>query len=85
MNNGRGLDCIVIGYNDPPFEVYEGLLAKYGEESEAYRDLKYSFLDLEGRKLPYMSFLNHVFQLAGRNGASGEAEYRSCEPAVPRA
>jgi len=63
-------DCVVIGYNETPFPEYEGLLRQYGEDSEAYRDLKFSFVDL-GRngKMTYVGLLNHVLRLAsGRNG-----------------
>ena len=38
------LDCIVIGYNEVPFQHYESFLHNYGENSEAYRDLKFSFV-----------------------------------------
>jgi hypothetical protein len=34
------LDCVVIGYNELPFERYENFLRNYGEDSEAYRDLR---------------------------------------------
>lgn len=55
------LDCLVIGYNESPFEVYEGMLRNYGEDSEAYRDLKFSFVDLDGRKMNYVTLMNHVW------------------------
>ena len=42
---GNRLDCILIGYNESPFGQYEGLLRQYGEDSEAYRDLRFSFVD----------------------------------------
>ena len=42
------LDCLVIGYNELPFERYESFLHTYGEDSEAYRDLKFSFVNLGG-------------------------------------
>lgn len=74
--NARNLDCVVIGYNETPFEEYEALLRRYGEASEAYRDLKFSFVNIGGRKLDYIGLLNHVSSLAGRGG--GE-EFRSCD------
>ena len=64
----KHLDCVVIGYNELPFEQYEGFLRAYGEESEAYRDLKFSFMDLNGKKLDYIGLLNYVFSRAYRNG-----------------
>ena len=62
------LDCIVIGYNEVPFSRYEQFLHAYGEDSEAYRDLKFSFVNLDGQKLDYPGLLNHVRGLAGANG-----------------
>jgi|GEM_PF-3089347 len=44
--NDKHLDCVVIGYNELPFERYENFLRNYGEDSEAYRDLKFSFVNL---------------------------------------
>ena len=65
------LDCVVIGYNDTPFEQYEALLRQYGEDTEAYRDLKMSFVDVGGRKLTFTGLLNLAF-----NRAHGRPETR---------
>lgn len=65
------LDCVVIGYNDPPFGRYAGLLRQYGEDSEAYRDLKTSFVDVAGRQLNYVGLMNYVYELSrGRDGSA---------------
>jgi radical SAM PhpK family P-methyltransferase len=56
----ENLDCVVIGYNEIPFEKYEEFLRHYGEDSEAYRDLKFSFVNLDGRKLDYTGLLNYA-------------------------
>ena len=48
------------------FAEYESFLRKYGEETEAYRDLKFSFVDLDGKKLDYIGLLNHTFEQARR-------------------
>src|ERR1044071_8767090 len=74
MRNVKGLDCVVIGYNEIPFERYENFLRTYGEEDEAYRDLKFSFVDLDGKKLDYVGLLNHVNSLAG---GGGDGEFKS--------
>jgi radical SAM PhpK family P-methyltransferase len=81
MSENRRLDCVVIGYNETPFEQYEGLIAKYGVESEAYRDLKFSFVDLDGRKLNYIDLLNQVFETARADGGepADAAPFKSCE------
>ncbi len=78
MNSGKPLDCVVIGYNEVPFEEYESFLRGYGEDTEAYRDLKFSFVNLGGKKLDYIGLLNHVVGLAGREGgAAAPPELRS--------
>ncbi|MET0624312.1 MAG: PhpK family radical SAM P-methyltransferase [Pyrinomonadaceae bacterium] len=71
MSAERHLDCVVIGYNELPFEQYEGFLRAYGEDSEAYRDLKFSFVDIDGRKLDYMGLLNEV---VGRSRPGGRLD-----------
>jgi p-methyltransferase len=78
MTKRTGLDCIIIGYNETPFDEYESWLRQYGQDSEAYRDLQFSFVDLDGRKLDYMGLLNHAFEL---NGAGGVAppDFKSCD------
>jgi len=60
MTTRESLDCVVIGYNEIPFDRYESFLRNYGEDSEAYRDLKFSFVDLDGQKLDYMGLLNYA-------------------------
>ena len=65
------LDCVLIGYNDPPFESYAGILRQYGEDSEAYRDLKTSFVQVDGQKLNYADLMNYVYERAqGRDGSA---------------
>jgi p-methyltransferase len=71
MSDGRKLDCVVIGYNELPFQQYEGFLRKYGEDSEAYRDLKFSFVDMPGQKLDYIGLLNHVLNQANPTNGNG--------------
>lgn len=68
MSDHRQVDCIVIGYNEIPFQHYERFLRKFGENSEAYRDLKFSFVNLDGKKLDYVGLLNHVIGLSDPQG-----------------
>jgi p-methyltransferase len=72
MTSRRHLDCVVIGYNDLSFERYENILRGYGEDSEAYRDLKFSFVNLDGKKLNYVGLLNHAWELAHENHRGGD-------------
>ncbi|MEK6278958.1 MAG: PhpK family radical SAM P-methyltransferase [Acidobacteriota bacterium] len=64
----KNLDCVIIGYNEVPFTQYEKFLRNYGTDTEAYRDLMFSFVDLDGQKLDYVGLMNHVFGNAGNNG-----------------
>jgi radical SAM PhpK family P-methyltransferase len=59
------LDCVVVGYNETPFERYESILRQYGEESEAYRDLKFSFVDVGDARLTYPELMNYAVRAAG--------------------
>lgn len=78
--NQNQLDCVVIGYNEMPFERYERFLRVYGEDAEAYRDLKFSFVNLGGNRMDYVGLLNHAIGLAGRNGSNhGGAKLTSGE------
>lgn len=79
MKSGSNLDVVVIGYNELPFEQYESFLRNYGEDTEAYRDLKFSFINLGGRRLDYMGLLNYVFQEAGRESGKPQIEFKSGE------
>ena len=60
MDTNKHLDCVVIGYNEVPFEQYESFLRKYGEDTEAYRDLKFSFVNMGDKKMDYIGLMNHV-------------------------
>ena len=71
------LDCIVIGYNEVPFAEYERFLLNYGEHTEAYRDLKFSFVDLGERKLDYVGLMNHVHSRAANGNAPSGDTFKS--------
>jgi radical SAM PhpK family P-methyltransferase len=74
----RDLDCVVIGYNELPFDRYEGLLRQYGEDSEAYRDLKLSFVEVDGRKRLYADLMNEVTRRARKeNGGLATEIFKS--------
>lgn len=73
MKNGN-LDCVVIGYNEVPFAKYETFLRNYGEDAEAYRDLKFSFIDLGDKKLDYVGLMNHACSMAGGANGNGRLE-----------
>jgi radical SAM PhpK family P-methyltransferase len=72
------LDCVLIGYNETPFEQYESLLRQYGEDTEAYRDLKFSFVGAGGRKMTYAGLLNYVWNRAqGARAPSCKEPFKS--------
>lgn len=58
------LDCVVVGYNEPPLDEYADLVARYGRDSEAYRDLRLSFVELAGRRVDYVGLLNRAYEQA---------------------
>jgi radical SAM PhpK family P-methyltransferase len=74
------LDCIVIGYNEPPFTAYESLLRQYGTGSEAYRDLRFSFVDVEAGPKTYIELLNYVRERAADPGTPVEPYYSGAIP-----
>lgn len=80
MTSSR-LDCVVIGYNEIPFTRYESFLRTYGEETEAYRDLKFSHVDLGGNKMDYLGLMNHALSHAQYEGRSlpAQREFKSGE------
>src|SRR4028119_1676994 len=79
MISAPSLDAVVIGYNEIPFEKYESFLRNYGEDSEAYRDLKFSFVNLDDQRLDYMGLLNHVFRQAAESGGPPHEEFKAGE------
>lgn len=79
MTTSKRLDCVVIGYNEPPFGEYEEMLLNYGEQAEAYRDLKFSFVNTGEHKLTYIGLLNHVYDLAHNRGSGQREEFLSGE------
>lgn len=79
MTTSKHLDCIVIGYNEVPFGQYESFLRKYGENTEAYRDLKFSFVELGNKKMDYVGLMNHIYSLSvnGNGAAEVKEEFKS--------
>lgn len=67
------IDCVVIGYNESPFPAYEAMLRGSGTDSLAYRDLKYSFVDVAGQAMTYVDLMNHAL-------ARGPAQLAAAEP-----
>jgi radical SAM PhpK family P-methyltransferase len=81
MSTNNHLDCVVIGYNEIPFPKYESFLKNYGEDTEAYRDLKFSFVNVGGTKMDYIGLMNHVTQQVKHERAqqNGHDEFKSGE------
>jgi p-methyltransferase len=86
MAGSRSLDCVTIGYYEPRFDEYEAMMRRFGEDSEAYRDLKFSFVQAAGRKMTYVELLSHAYRLAsGGDGAGGRtSSSRATSPAWRR-
>lgn len=79
MRESRSVQCVVVGYNDVPFQSYVDLLAQYGKDSEAYRDLKFSFVELDGKPTDYVSLLNHAMQAARHRPLADAQLFKSGE------
>ena len=77
MQVSTHLDCVVIGYNEIPFGEYEKFIRNYGQESEAYRDLKFSFVELDGEKLDYIGLLNRVAGVADHQDQRSHDTFKS--------
>src|SRR5262245_22948757 len=77
--NANHIDCVVIGYNELPFENYESFLKDFGEDSVAYHNLKSSFVNIDGKKLDYTSLINFSLHRAQSAPAGGDSfrEFRS--------
>jgi len=75
----KQIDCVVIGYNETPFGEYEALLRGYGADSEAYRDLRFSFVNINDQNMNYIGLLNHVLKLANGGARKGEDDLKSCD------
>lgn len=67
------LDCIVIGYNEVPFEDYLRVVERYGSDSETYRDLRLGWVEVEGRRLDYVGLFNLAWERA-HGGDRGSAQ-----------
>lgn len=72
MTHVNALDCILVGYNEVPFDKYVELLGNYSRDSEAFRDLKFSFVDLNGKAVNYVALMNYAVKSA--TGARWEIE-----------
>lgn len=71
MSGNREVDCVVIGYNELPFEQYAELLRQYGEDSPAYRDFRLSFVEAGGESRPYADLMNYATHLGAAPGSGG--------------
>jgi radical SAM PhpK family P-methyltransferase len=55
------IDCLIIGFNDSPFEDYVGLVKSMGTDSGAYKDLRLAYIDFQGKPYRSMDILNHYY------------------------
>jgi p-methyltransferase len=60
------VDCVVVGYNSTPIDEYAEWVRTFGEDSEAFRDLQYSCVNLGRRPLGYTELFNEALDAAGR-------------------
>ncbi|MBZ5521413.1 MAG: PhpK family radical SAM P-methyltransferase [Acidobacteriia bacterium] len=62
-----------------PFDKYEPLIRRYGEDSEVYRDLKFSFVDIGGKPTNYVDLMNLALRAASAGQERPVAPFRSGE------
>ncbi|GIE99510.1 PhpK family radical SAM P-methyltransferase [Paractinoplanes rishiriensis] len=55
----QGLDCLVLGYNDPPFSNHEQRVLNRGPDFPDRRIFMRDHLVVDGSRLPYMDVINH--------------------------
>jgi radical SAM PhpK family P-methyltransferase len=72
------LDCIVIGYNEPPFPRLEATMRRFGAQGPAYRDLEYSFVNIAGEPHTWIDLLNRTERQARERLGSADrfTDYR---------
>lgn len=58
------LDCLVIGYNDPPFADHERRVMSRDESFPDRRIFMRDHLALDGVRMPYMEAINHLVNQA---------------------
>jgi p-methyltransferase len=61
------LDCVVVGYNEMPFPRLEETMRRFGARSAAYRDLRLSFVEAQGRPQTWIDLLNGSAREARRS------------------
>ena len=66
----RRLDCVTIGYYEPRFDAYERIIRGLGKDSEAYRDLEFSFAETAGRRRGILTFGSFITGFPGETAAS---------------
>ena len=58
----RGLDCVVVGYNDVPLEVFARKHRPFQKHSGTYSELKTNSVLVGGERKNYMDLLNYVLE-----------------------
>jgi radical SAM PhpK family P-methyltransferase len=64
------LDCVVIGYNDPPFSFHEHRIMAQEERSPERRAFMREHLLLNGTRMPCMDVVNHYARSSQKVGAN---------------
>lgn len=78
MSRPPRLDCVVVGYNEPPFPRFERQVRRFGAESTAYRELRFSFVDLDGEPHTYLDLLNRVERRARERAGLPPGDEHRC-------
>lgn len=60
-------DCLIVGFNDVPFEDYVSKVRSMGKSSGAYRELNWHFIEYDGKPYHSVDVLNR-FHFDGKEG-----------------
>jgi radical SAM PhpK family P-methyltransferase len=69
-------DCLIIGFNDTPFDELVDLMRGMGEDSGSFRDLNLAFIDLDGKPQRALDVINHLLE---KDGLAREQPYENCD------
>jgi len=67
--NDRGLDCVVVGYNEGDFDDYRVMCERAGPGTPEYQIMRSEHLVVDGKAMPWLDAFSRL-----RNGGTGRAD-----------
>ncbi len=65
---GETIDCLIIGHNEMNFSEYKNTITSMDQNSEAFRDLNYSFIEHDNRVYTISDVFNQFYNSTLQNG-----------------